>query len=243
LLDDLLASVTWHRLGAGELLFSQGDASDAAYFIVGGRLIVTMADDEVGNRRVRELARGDVVGELGLLDDAPRSATVRAIRDSTLARFDEATFEAMVGRHPQLMLSVSRSLLARLDHGVRSRAPERATAIAIAVTAPSVDVDELASDIGTEVRRFGSARVLSSDGVDRYLGRPGISQIAVDNVDIPRLAELLHEAEVGSDHVIFLADGDMSAWSHRVIRQADRFVLYRPRPGKGVVGIIVPNTS
>ena len=56
----------------------------------------------------------DVVGELGLLDDAPRSATVRAIRDSTLARFDAATFEAMVARHPQLMLSVARSLLARM---------------------------------------------------------------------------------------------------------------------------------
>lgn len=225
LLDDLLASVTWHRLGAGDLLFAQGDVSDAAYFIVGGRLIVTMADDEVGNRRVRELARGDVVGELGLLDDAPRSATVRAIRDSTLARFDASTFESMVARHPQLMLSVSRSLLARLDHGMRSRAPERATAIAVAVTAPSIDVDLLATDIGNEVGRFGSTRVLSSDGVDRYLGRPGISQIAVDNVDIPRLAELLHEAEVGSDHVIFLADQDVSPWSHRVIRQADRLVI------------------
>lgn len=225
LVEDLLAGVTWHRLGAGEVLFSEGDHSDAAYFVIGGRLLVTMQDEDGGSRRVRELARGDVVGELGLLDDAPRSATVRAIRDSTLARFDAATFEVMVARHPQLMLGVARSLLARLDHGMRSRAPERATTVTIAVTAPSIDRAGLAAAIEREVARFGSVRVLSSAGVDRYLGRDGISQIAVDNVDIPRLAELLHEAEVGSDHVVFLADPDVSPWSHRVTRQADRIVF------------------
>jgi predicted acylesterase/phospholipase RssA/CRP-like cAMP-binding protein len=225
LLEDLLSGVSWLRLGAGELLFEQGDQSDAAYFIVGGRLLVTIDDPEGGTRRVRELGRRDVVGELGLLDAAPRSATVRAIRDCTLARFDGDTFESMVTRHPQLMLSVSRSLLARLDHGVRARAPERATAIAVAVTAPGVDVDGLAANIEAETRRYGTVRLLSSDGVDRYLGRQGISQIAVDNVDIPRLAELLHEAEVGSDHVVFLADADVTPWSHRVVRQADRIVL------------------
>ena len=225
LLEDLLGGVSWLRLGAGELLFEQGDQSDAAYFIVGGRLLVTIDDPEGGTRRVRELGRRDVVGELGLLDAAPRSATVRAIRDCTLARFDGDTFESMVARHPQLMLSVSRSLLARLDHGVRTRAPERATAIAVAVTAPGVDVAGLAASIEAETQRYGTVRLLSSDGVDRYLGREGISQIAIDNLDIPRLAELLHEAEVGSDHVVFLADADVTPWSHRVVRQADRIVL------------------
>lgn len=233
LLEALLDGVVWLRLAAGEVLFEQGDESDAAYFIVAGRLLVTMSDDEAGMRRVREVARGDVVGELGLLDDAPRSATVRAIRDSTLARFDASTFESMIARHPQLMLGISRSLLTRLDNGARSRAPERATTIAVAVTAPSLDPAELMAAIEAEVRRFGSVRVLSSAGVDRYLGREGITQIAVDNVDIPRLAELFHEAEVTSEHVVFLADPDVSAWSHRVVRQADRVVLVasaRPDP-------------
>lgn len=225
LLEDLLSGVVWLRLGAGEVLFEQGDESDAAYFIVGGRLLVTMSDDEGGTRRVRELGRGDVVGELGLLDSAPRSASVLAVRDSTLARFDASTFESMVARHPQLMLSVSRSLLARLDDGVRSRAHERATVVSIAVTAPSVDPDELMARVEQELRRFGSVRVLSSAGVDRYLGRPDISQIPVDNVDVPRLAELLHEAEVSSDHLVFLTDADVSTWSRRVVRQADRLVL------------------
>lgn len=225
LLGEIVERVEWLRLPAGELLFEQGDEADAAYFVVSGRVVVTMDDgDGSGERRVRELTRGEVVGELGLIEQAPRSATVRAVRDTTLARFDAATFEMLVSEHPQLMLSVARSLLGRLDNGRRRPAVDRATTIALIVACPDPPAG-LVDRFVAEVAGFGTVRVLSSEGVDAFLGRPGIAQVAMDNADVPRLAEFLHEAEVASDHVVLLADTAASPWSRRIVRQADRIVI------------------
>ena len=86
IVQQVVDRVGWRRLEAGEVLFAQGDTADAAYFVVGGRVSVHVVDDGE-ERLVAELGRGEVVGELGLLDRAPRSATVRAVRDTTLASF------------------------------------------------------------------------------------------------------------------------------------------------------------
>ena len=57
---------------------------------------------------IGEIARGEVVGEVGMIERAPRGATVTALRDSTLARFSTDTFRALTSAHPTLMLQLSR---------------------------------------------------------------------------------------------------------------------------------------
>ncbi|HUV18209.1 MAG TPA: cyclic nucleotide-binding domain-containing protein, partial [Ilumatobacteraceae bacterium] len=113
IVQQVVDRVGWRRLEAGEVLFEQGDVADAAYFVVGGRVSVHVLDDGK-ERLVAELGRGEVVGELGLLDRAPRSATVRAVRDTTLASFSATTFEDLVALSPSMMLNVTRRILVRL---------------------------------------------------------------------------------------------------------------------------------
>ena len=71
LIQEIVDNIEWRRLEAGDVLFEEGDTSDAAYFIVGGRLMVSSTATTGESQRIGELGRGDVVGELGLLDDAP----------------------------------------------------------------------------------------------------------------------------------------------------------------------------
>ncbi|MGB7877755.1 MAG: cyclic nucleotide-binding domain-containing protein, partial [Ilumatobacteraceae bacterium] len=135
LVQQVVDRVEWRRLAAGEVLFREGDVADAAYFIVGGRVIV-LADDDDGNEQlIAELGRGEVVGELGLLDRAPRSATVRAVRDTTLASFSTTTFEELVATSPAMMLNVTRGILTRIRKPTQRRF-DRAASLTIAVTAP-----------------------------------------------------------------------------------------------------------
>lgn len=216
--------VDWRRLEAGEVLFQQGDVADAAYFVVGGRVSVHLVDDDGGEERlVAELGRGEVVGELGLLDRAPRSATVRAVRDTTLASFSAATFEDLVALSPSMMLNVTRRILVRL-RSPSQRKFDRASSLTVAVTA-NCDAGALVAEIASEIARFGSTKHLSSDRVDRVLNRTAISQASTDNVGVPRLAEFMHEADVGNDHVVLQTDPDISAWTRRALRQADRVVV------------------
>ncbi len=229
LVQQVVDRVEWRRLEAGEVLFREGDAADAAYFVVGGRLMVLAADADGNDQLVAELGRGEVVGELGLLDRAPRSATVRAVRDTTLAAFSTSTFEELVATSPQMMLNVTRGILTRLRKPAQ-RKFDRAASLTIAVTADT-DADAFVSDIVNEIARFGTAKHLSSDRVDRTLNRTAISQAATDNVGVPRLAEFMHEADVGNDHVVLQTDSEMTAWTRRALRQADRvLVVCSPNP-------------
>lgn len=234
LVQEVVDRVEWRRLEAGDVLFEQGDASDAAYFIVGGRVRVLIRNEDGTEEAVSELGRGEVVGELGLLDEAPRSATVRAVRDTTLARFPTETFEELVMRAPGLMLHVARGILTRLRRTPR-RLIGRAASLTIAVTAP-IDAGPLVAGIVAEIARFGTVRHLSSGRVDELLNRPNIAQAAHDNVGVPRLAEFMHEADVGNDHVVLQADpvdadGELTAWTRRAVRQADRvLIVASPRP-------------
>ena len=223
LVQQVVDRVEWRRLEAGEVLFREGDFADAAYFVVGGRLMVLAASSDGSDELIAELGRGEVVGELGLLDRAPRSATVRAVRDTTLAAFSTTMFEELVATSPQMMLNVTRGILTRLRKPAQ-RKFDRAASLTIAITA-DIDADAMVSAIVDEIARFGTAKHLSSDRVDRTLNRTAISQVATDNVGVPRLAEFMHEADVGNDHVVLQTDREMTAWTRRALRQADRIVV------------------
>jgi predicted acylesterase/phospholipase RssA/CRP-like cAMP-binding protein len=239
--QEIVDRVVWRHLAAGELLFEEGDPSDAAYFIAAGRLRVSQRDADGSSQPVAELGRGEVVGELGLLDHAPRSATVRAVRDSTLAALSADVFEVLISRSPALMLYVARALLTRLRRMPR-RSFRRASALAVAVTAP-IDPGPLVDGIVAAIGRFGTVRQLSSTRVDDLLNRPGISQAPSDNAGVPRLAEFMHEADVGNDHLVLETDRELTAWTRRALRQADRVVIVcspHPPPSEAtLIGSIV----
>jgi NTE family protein len=68
------------HVAAGEVVFRQGDAGDGLYLVVSGRLRVTVATEGT-EHAVQDLGRGAVVGEIALLTDRPRTASVHAVRD------------------------------------------------------------------------------------------------------------------------------------------------------------------
>ena len=77
-LSDIAGRVTLKGYPAGKPVFRQGDRPDAFFIVRTGSLEVLEEDPETGKERViRTLAPGDTFGELGLIDGAPRAATVR----------------------------------------------------------------------------------------------------------------------------------------------------------------------
>ncbi len=140
---------SWVHVDAGDVLFAEGDPSDAGYLVVSGRLAVTRGGVAVG-----EVGRGEIVGEIGLLEASPRSATVTALRDSSLVGFDVDAFAALTATHPRLMLSLVRTVVARV--GRPGASTDRGRSIAVAVTAATdghACVAALADELGTPRRR------------------------------------------------------------------------------------------
>ena len=98
----------------GQRFFSQGDPSDAAYVILDGRASVLL-NTPGGEIQVAELGSNALVGEMGILSDTPRSATIMAAESTTALRIDKRVFLELLAQFPQMSLAIMRELAKRLE--------------------------------------------------------------------------------------------------------------------------------
>jgi CRP/FNR family cyclic AMP-dependent transcriptional regulator len=96
-------------LRAGEFLFREGDAADGLFIVRSGQVQVTrrgtVYDDVSG---------GGIVGELAIVDEGARSASVRAATSAELIKVDVPGFLALVENEPEFALTVMRVMARRL---------------------------------------------------------------------------------------------------------------------------------
>lgn len=96
-------------LQIGETLFRKGDAAQSMFVVLSGDLRI--AD---GNLVYEQVSAGGIVGEMALIDHAPRSATVTAATDCMIAEIDEKRFLFLVQQTPSFALNVMRVMSNRL---------------------------------------------------------------------------------------------------------------------------------
>lgn len=97
-------------IAAGEALFRQGDAPrEVMYVLVSGE-----ADVLVGDRVVETLKPGMIVGEMAMVSQEPRSATVLAASDCQFAEVNHKRFEFLVEEMPGFAIEVMRVMAERL---------------------------------------------------------------------------------------------------------------------------------
>ena len=94
--------------------FSQGDASDSAYVILEDGADVLL-NTPTGEIKVAELQSNELVGEMGILSDTPRSATIMASQPTTALRSDRRVCLELLAQFPQMSLAVMRELAKRLE--------------------------------------------------------------------------------------------------------------------------------
>jgi CRP/FNR family cyclic AMP-dependent transcriptional regulator len=99
----------------GEEMFHQGDLADAAYIILEGRADVVI-DTPAGPLKVAEVRSNEVVGDIGILCDVPRTATIVATEDLATLRITKDLFYRMVSDFPTISIEVMRVLAQRLEH-------------------------------------------------------------------------------------------------------------------------------
>jgi CRP-like cAMP-binding protein len=97
-------------LGAGEVLIRQGDAPDALYAILRGRVKVYLIDAHGQEFGLDERSAGQYVGEM-IVDDKPRSAWVKTLEPSEVAVLPRAEFKALLLRNPDIALQMICNLI------------------------------------------------------------------------------------------------------------------------------------
>ena len=99
---------------AGQELFHQGDMGDAAYIIIDGEADVTVSTP-AGEITVAKVSKNELVGEIAILCDVPRTATVRAATEVTTLAISKELFFQMVTEFPEMAVEIMRELAQRLE--------------------------------------------------------------------------------------------------------------------------------
>ncbi|MBK20478.1 MAG: cyclic nucleotide-binding protein [Rhodospirillaceae bacterium] len=100
--------------GEGQELFHQGDSGDTAYIIFDGSADV-LIDSPSGELAVAKIGKNELVGEIAILCDVPRTATLRAIEQVTTLAISKDLFFQMVREYPDMGIEIMRELAQRLE--------------------------------------------------------------------------------------------------------------------------------
>ncbi len=218
-ITSILEQMEWFSLPGGRTLFRQGDPANALYLVTSGCLAVVMRHVDGRETKVAQVHAGETVGEMALISGEPRSATVIAMRDSSLLRISRESFEGLIRRHPDAMFHLSKQLVARVisaNRAAAGAATGTAKTIALLPTEPGLACESLARDLSV---------ALSDCGKRAFV---------LDTQAAGRTAEWFHRLEQAHDLILYCAEPTVTSWTRLCLRQADRVLLVarsRPDPG------------
>ena len=196
-------------LPAGEWLFRQDDVGDAMFLVLSGRVEVVL--EHPVNEVVRVLGRGGVVGELALLTEAPRSAGVRARRDTELLALDRVRFVELLAEEARFAMALTREIgmQLRTSRALEPPKSDRPATIALVPLIGEARFIELREALYAELERCGPiAELTPSEDVESY-------------------GPMLDRAERDSERVLLPTRGPSAAdeWTAFALRQSDRTVV------------------
>jgi NTE family protein len=209
--DDAVAALTgeteWFSLPGGQILFESGEPSDALYLLLTGTLAVIAGRSHQGGALLAQIHPGETVGEMGVLSERPRTATVIAIRDSQLLRIGKAAFRRLLRLEPGAGLRLLGQLVDWLAQTSQiKRAPFVPRTLALLSVTPAVPADVIA-------HRLASA-----------IGSTGLAAAALNAAVMHRPADYFDKVECAHDLTIYAAPAE-GPWTSLAVRRADQLLL------------------
>jgi len=213
----------WTQLGAGQILFREGDEADSMYVVLSGRLRATR-QEEGQERLVGEITRGETVGEMALLTGGQRSASVQAMRDCVLVGLDSPAFAQLARLCPETVMHVARVQFERIERSNRPRSAERLRlSIAVLAADAACDATSFARRLETEIGRRTKTALAESRNAPTGAGTTTDRKA--------RLAIWLNELEASTQVLFMPCDGKDDLWTNQCLRSAD-LVLILSRAGR-----------
>ncbi len=225
-MDNLLEKTDILHYRSGQVLFEQGAPPDGLYVAISGKLVVETTNSEGVRHRMGEVHAPETVGELALLADSNRSATVTAARESTMAFLSRAAFDELIAPRAELLMQLSKLVVTRHIANVREETLSTSDDNFVVIPLNSrLPLRRFVHQLKSSMRELGSAMSIDSRSFDTLYGRTGASQTNFENVFNPAITEWLDDKENRYGSLIYVADRDWSTWTQRCVNRADRIIL------------------
>jgi CRP/FNR family transcriptional regulator len=112
--DTLEKVLTTRTVGRGHIVFKEGDPGDRLFIVLDGKIKIYRAAADGRENLIAVLGAGEMFGELSLFDPGPRTASVAAVTDATLASLDHDDLRPLLLDRPGLGVELLRALAQRL---------------------------------------------------------------------------------------------------------------------------------
>ena len=112
------------RFEAGDLVFSEGDPGDEVCFVVDGTLDVLKLYDGKLEKKIAVKAPGGSIGEMAVIGNFSRTATVKSRSDATLLTLSRRRFNQICEEHPKIGVKILRSIAQLLSLHLRYNSQE-----------------------------------------------------------------------------------------------------------------------
>ena len=246
-------ALEWVQVDAGQVIHHQGDESDAIYIVLNGRLRAILEGYEGDMRIVGEYGQGESVGELEVMTESMRPATLHAIRDTELAKFPKSLFNSLALEHPGITIKISKIIAQRMRALIEdpvfernkdrtySKSKQNATSTmnlrttAVLPVTAGVPVVEFGSRLLTALSQIGVANGVTSlnqAAIFNHLGRHAFSRMGK-----LKLSQYLADLEERYGTLLYIADTNVnSPWTQTCITQADCILLVGLAEGSPSIG-------
>ncbi|KAK5075072.1 phosphatidylcholine and lysophosphatidylcholine phospholipase [Lithohypha guttulata] len=235
-------ALEWVQIDAGQIIHRQGDDSDAIYIVLNGRLRAIRENSDGSLQATAEYGQGESIGELEVMTEGTRPATLHAIRDTELCRFPRSLFNSLAQEHPSITIQISKLIAQRMraliENPVIDDMKERKgkagiadgssslnlRTIAILPVTTGVPVVEFSHRLLSALTQVGipnGATSLNQAVVLNHLGRHAFSRMGK-----LKLSQYLTDLEEKYGMVLYVADTTVSSpWTQTCIKQADCILL------------------
>ncbi|KAG9233672.1 hypothetical protein BJ875DRAFT_463466 [Amylocarpus encephaloides] len=246
-------ALEWVQVSAGQVIYHQGDDSDAIYIVLNGRLRLVLNNEEAEMKVVGEYGQGESVGELEVMTESTRPATLHAIRDTELAKFPKTLFNSLAQEHPGITIKISKIIASRMraliEDPIFDQGKEKVTGaksnkvsstlnlrtVAILPVTAGVPVVEFGSRLMNALTQIGATNGVTSlnqAAILNHLGRHAFSRMGK-----LKLSQYLADLEEKYGLVLYVADTNVnSPWTQTCISQADCILLVGLAEGSPAIG-------
>ncbi|GAB4222715.1 MAG: patatin-like phospholipase family protein [Gammaproteobacteria bacterium] len=203
-LKALLRKMEVCELNKHDVLFMQDSPSDALYVLVEGELSAVFIGEAGQEKRIGKIKAVELVGELGLIADKPRSLTVRALTTCRLLRLDKNTFITFLRSKPAMLFPMMNYVIERSRKTI-DLAVDKLTCHCVAVVAGNLQTDflqvthSIAKQMGTQRR---------AQLIYRYDFKSSISAAQTSAA-----YEWLNQLEAQNDAIIYVLDPNEPIWN------------------------------
>ncbi|KAF2500761.1 patatin-domain-containing protein [Lophium mytilinum] len=235
-------ALEWVQVNAGQVIYNQGDESDAIYIVLNGRLRAIREGENDEMQVIGEYGQGDSVGELEVLTESARPGSLHAIRDAELAKFPKTLFNSLALEHPGITIKISKIIASRMraliNDPLHEQGKERSTkatrskvsstvnlrTVAILPVTAGVPVVEFSGRLMNALVQIGTPNgvvSLNQAAILNHLGRHAFNRMGK-----LKLSQYLADLEEKYGLVLYVADTNVkSPWTQTCINQADCILL------------------